>query len=769
MHRVPWALSSDMVAAVLPFLVEYGPWVWKVVLGVFVGLVLGGIHWRRRNTTLAAARGALRELERSDHVVRGTLRGSDGDLAATLVANVHELFSPPADTGGSPSTSSWRAKELFLDTEQHGRVRIDGPIEVVVGSVAHVDRGGAPAETRDDHLAIAKAAASWIHRPHAAPKTTGAATLRRVRAGDAIVARGVLEAAPSQEATGYREDATQWVLRPDGDRPIHVGACAPARELPRRSIVATIVIAGVAAGVGAGVLRMLGSRWMEQCGASEIASDVDNTHACALAAATPKRQHEAMRELLWRLDREEAAPSAQRYALAMALSDRVESCSDVVDRLEVRFRYDEAIAKARSCGNKRAEHVALSRQARFAEAAELHVPASEGLAELPTVPTLIAAGEWGRAAAATDRYVAELENKPRADNDGRDQSLMHYRCVAELLRHHAGDAGAVARMRALFGQEYGRACAPMLSEVLTGDERAKLFENDDYPLFETSRVMEKLGLNMGRDRWTYLMESPESVLVQPNDFGSIRELALVWLFDLERERLLATSRNAHVLRWLAVARAFDGDLAAAHALAKEAIANQRTGERDRYTYRDLPHLPAAIDLHGSSTSAEVNFINPPGLDAELAIMLRDNWEHDFGRLLLRAGKPIDDAYFGPRDEYKAALARAVNGDGRALARQIGGRLSWWTDGDIMAVLPHVKEGRAEVIEAVRYAAKSFSANAGTLDYYPFSLAGTAIERRGLMQIAGFTEEAKRWDEMYQRIDAVLSDRKKLVALMIWAE
>jgi hypothetical protein len=44
--------------------------------------------------------------------------------------------------------------------------------------------------------------------------------------------------------------------------------------------------------------------------------------------------------------------------------------------------------------------------------------------------------------------------------------------------------------------------------------------------------------------------------------------------------------------------------------------------------------------------------------------------------------------------------------------------------------------------------------------------GAAI-RREAMKLAGVADEAARWTAIYRRFDAVLDDRRRLIALMLW--
>jgi hypothetical protein len=121
--------------------------------------------------------------------------------------------------------------------------------------------------------------------------------------------------------------------------------------------------------------------------------------------------------------------------------------------------------------------------------------------------------------------------------------------------------------------------------------------------------------------------------------------------------------------------------------------------------------------------------------------------------------------------YRAALAAAQAGDGGPLAELMGQPYQRWQDGDVIAVLPRIRTGREAIARQLTWLPRQRPAFAPSPDDPSsiWQLALQAVVRREAMKLAGAAAEAARWDAIYRRFDAVLDDRRRLVALMLWSD
>ncbi|MEO8703313.1 MAG: hypothetical protein ABI867_24920 [Kofleriaceae bacterium] len=726
----------------LPFLLLYGAWVWKLVLALgFAAAVLAIRAQQRRRARVRAGITA----DALDHagVIRGKLHGAIETVVVTR--------SAAPDQRTPPIVTTWHTGELWLETDQ-GRVAIEGPIEVVAGSRVIATRHGIPHQTRPELVERACKKATWIHPQRLLGGEVADATVMLLGEGDEVVATGTLEQAPSQEPGSYRASDSAWTLR-RGDAPvIRIAARLPGSAALRLAIPAILGLAVVTLGGGYLVAKKLGGRWQHSCAGSwsELAPvELTNTHACALAAATPIPRTELLEDTLSRLDRVRVRDDATlRQTLAVA--QLAHGCSGVAQRLHDAQRFGEAATVALACGDLGRAHAALVSDGRFAEACTIHVPVdADRTHALPEIPTLIACDRWREAADAVDaRALAEPGQQP------------HHECVAQLLRHHAGEPGVEAWLRA---HQDRPACAIALAELVPA-ERDRLLRGVTSPQTNVVAAAHSIAAAAGTPLSEYELRSPEEVLVKPAAMESMMDLPRVWLVGLEAKRLAEhpEARTPVMLRWLAVSQTFRDDLAGARRSAAEA--QTKVTPAKAFDNRNLQHLAPAIALYGDRTDTPVELDRVPGQSTDGS--LRAVWQHAFGRLLLRAGKPLDVAYFGPDADFKAALFEAMQGDGIPLARYLTTATTpWWADGDVLAVFPQIQSGR-DAVRAAVVGTKPREANLVAW-HAEFGQIGYAIERRAVLRIVGATAEAARWDAIVHRLDAMLSDRRRLVALLLW--
>jgi len=114
----------------------------------------------------------------------------------------------------------------------------------------------------------------------------------------------------------------------------------------------------------------------------------------------------------------------------------------------------------------------------------------------------------------------------------------------------------------------------------------------------------------------------------------------------------------------------------------------------------------------------------------------------------------------PRGEDTAAVATALRGDGGPLAARLLG-INALDRVAVLAVLPLVTTHRPELAEALRL----FEPHWLTMD--PFDVVGDAAIRRDLLRLVGSRAAAEPWHRIVLAQLAMLADRDKLIALLLW--
>lgn len=550
---------------------------------------------------------------------------------------------------------------------------------------------------------------------------------------------------------------------------------------PRWSLLFVLCVAGATAFGGWKIEQQLGEHWRDACRnpyerfaeppvEPRAPLAFTNADACVLAAAMPGSRTTA-------LERIRDATINQPYRDAGSLDRAVEiamfvdGCSGALPLVMAADRYDARLALARRCGDRRSERLALMSLGQFEEAAAIDAPAQdpakvEDHAQSDGA-TLILAGRWLAAANAADARAKQIRARPASSDERRAVTLtaLSYDCLAEYLRHAGGDAGAEPRLRLLAAAMDGTVCAPELAELASTDERRVLLEaRPPDTLTSTDWMLHAMAWLEGFQKDSWGLDDAEPILSNPDDISSFLRASIVWLVATTPPLPAGASGPQQIdrLRWAAVKAVFDGNVEAAAVAANAAVTAAATlpDPTLHYIMRDLRHLPALVGLRTAATSLPVDLASNDNT-------VRKLWLFSFGRLLLRTGGSIEGAYFGPVEEYVAALAQAEGGDGSALVHQIGSSdHQWWSDADVMAVLPRITRERDVVVRQLTWSTPYHASN--TLDRsFPWSIALHAIARRDVLTLAGQPAEAARWNEIYRRFDIALRDRQKLIALMLW--
>lgn len=692
----------------LPFLLVAGAWVWKAALLATAALTIG-LLWAVR--TLLARRHVRAQLatplSRGETEVRGVLRGRDV-LATTIYAESSSLAR-------SDGRAELRAATVELESEDGTVVTLEGPLQVVVGSSAAVQRDGVPGELLDAELEEARQQVDWLHRPGRHDREVFEASAVRLRAGDRVVARGELERRAGTAEATFRGASEALVLRGQSG-PVRLYARAPATPPATRPLA--IWLGGAALGALLGIIgyAALGDRALQACKEASHAVPWDSAHPCVLAGTWRETRTEALELLSKRQPPLDSLAALERTSALLLLSER---CSGAVDLWANHDELERALALAKRCGLRRGAHEILLRDGRYEEASQLRVPKDVFGVALPSPATLIAAGHWRSAAEA---LAAEGLHDPRRA------------CLSALLRHHGGDPEAAAALRTL-AHSHGEACAPMLREVEPAPERP----SDELP--HPLALAEANATSFGAI----------SALAMPSAISARYQL-LPWLAEGIAEGELLPEQRRMVHHWRLVGRIFDGDAAAARRVLSA------LGEAPAEAAELEFVLSLLVDLYeGGSTSEPARKALRELLEGP------DGWRYDHEPLLLRAGLPFSvSARYAHGQRSTRALERAQQGDGAELLDELrsddGGMIR---DEELLAVWPLVRTHREELARAVRWRERQRWS-----DELPYDLAVRAFGRRDLARRLGDEAEAARWQERYRRADEVLSDRRRLVSLLL---
>lgn len=686
-----------------PILVEHGPLIWRAIQIVFVAAVIAAIWAIRWWMARTAQRAALRRLRIDHGAIRGVLRGG----GATTVSV--ESVGPSLKHG----VASWRPDTLRLETADR-TIELVGEVRVIGGSRFDARRRRLP------RLACRDAIVEAL--PWSTGRIHGAVALH-LAPGDEIEVRGTPQPSAGRGEATPRDADIAWSMRGD-DAALELSAIRPVISRLPLGIVRTAIVALVSFGASVGVLRSCGEDWESEC--RHLAHDggrfieLDNGHACVLAASTPKLRDRGLQELFTYLDEDpyRDEPTMRRLD---ALARETVGCDRLPHLLGER-RYDTALAEARRCGDLRVEHEALVALGYFAEAAALRVPATEHEPALPILTTLIAASRWTEAATAL-----------RAHQNKDD-------CLADWFAQLGGDAAAAKRVS---------------SEADCARLRAEL---DPAPDRSVSSL------------W---LQEPEAMLVRPESAYDALEL---WLPIPEQPGLV---NRAIRLRQRAVKQVLDNDTDGALATAREVeelslqILDRNAPDDYAFTLRPSAVLSPAIQLYtpvvfdGIATRLAVSEQRMMDsskritgeTDPQWAASLRELNQIRYPRLFARSAEPLTPERVKSLDEISVA-AREGKLE-RVMAIVQDRRYASWNLVDLIAVIPHIPSLYTRLARELPYLGRSSFRSSS-----PASHALDAFVHRELLEAVGATAAAGHWDAIYRRYDAVLRDPTHARALAL---
>jgi hypothetical protein len=659
----------------LSFLVTHGAAWWLTVVGVF--FVLGALGaWRLADR---AMRGRARRVREAlgdaspaalaqDAGKRVTLIGTlaavaqptldeesgeapppDGALAATVAPQGLELVEEATPKARSAAAGGAR---LALDVGET-RVLLDGPVQVLAGS-------------RETERCIGKSAGQpllWDFAGQLGALPARAFAVRTLAAGDKVIARGMLRHDPDpSDAGSYRAARALFALEVDPSDPdakvIPLAYAGAPRPLARPR--ARVALRALAAPLGAiAALALVG----------EIAVRAGKPGADAIAAATPFRRADALRQL------REATPlrvGADGASIERAVAlDRLRGrCADAIDDLFEHHRLEASAKMAAECKDRWREGRAWFALAELDRAADAYERAREGDGRLPfslsEATAYLAANKPERAASALHALSRTWEAGPVARR--------RLECAALYAEHLAGKADAVDALLARRDESSNGACGLLWSDAQP-PEKARYRDYWNWgtggllDARATLSALENERATNGGARMLDLSISGGQLVFEPRWFvyavpPAIAEAAASKLAASGAARLVRARLLLHVAR----VDSYFGEVSAARARLDEARA-LLTGARAKYSDAQIRRLQNVSRFYYSS---EYEQITDEDREAVAAAAELDELAVARYALDVRAGARDAEApkieWVWQLENLNAARAAKIEGDGAALGR-----------------------------------------------------------------------------------------------------
>ena len=517
--------------------------------------------------------------------------------------------------------------------------------------------------------------------------------------GDEVIVHGTLERAALRDELDYRSDPTAFALR---GAPLLVTAKHPVSAVARLSLRAIVLVAVGTGLFGYEVEHSLGQIWRDRCDAKQGHFELAAHDACVLAAATPGNR-EMPHHLLSLLERTRTGPDLDRRIwLALELGE----CDAAMRPLEQTRQWRRLATLARRCAAPSREQRALVELGYFHAAAALDLD----YGTYRNGDAAVLAQDWAQAATRLEHATAP------------SGATIEERCRIELFKIWAGDREAGRRLRTLAGRGAPGelACSVELEEI-------------SGPAID---VWHRLGTGNTLDQI-------HAVAAAFDDSATTYWGSLIWTSEHAPKTYGADSTDTVAIQDARVIhRLMRGQIAPA--LAEAAAIDDYVGHRIG-TLDERAPLARQLALFTRTTSPATDL--PAGVPT---------WWHQLAHVFLRAGKPfaanLDSA-------TRSMLVSAQDGDGRALARSIATGDSPLRDFDLLAVLPRVQLGRAELVDAIRWANVDSTRS-------PWTSATHAFLRHSILELAGDHAAAAPWDEIFHRYDAALSTHRVQLALVL---
>ena len=598
-----------------------------------------------------------------------------------------------------------RDRALWLERDGE-RIQLEGPIELAHGTRCWRGRWKPP---RASPPRIREVAEDW----------RGPTQLVEVASGDRVIVEGIARRSAGVDEASHQDPAGCWVLEPSVGA-LEMCAANPITKRPAWRLQPTLfglVVLGIAV---FGAVHKIGSIALASAEKTD-GTLYDKLDDLAIAAAMPGSRDKALDELELRIefDRGVSLPFSRDFARLRS------GCAGDAETLVKFDRFEEAIAVGERCGATHSVNEALLLLGRFDEVTTRAEVAEAGRDSY----AYIAAGKWADSAKLAQR---------RAASDGTDDNS----CLALMFRAWAGEEHVATYLVELAARARTTTCALAAGEVVDPSIRTrtvhgllpKQLDVTERELVAASTLADGVAtVTDGAD----LRASLAQELLRPVMWLA-PQIAQSWASDTTPD---GRSARATGWRWQARMHLVAGKLDEARAAVEE-FAKLHDGEpysvasmRDRVTLHD----PTATGTHARTT--------------HLGLAWRT------GR------RPSGYSEHDDNTAWTRALEQAAAGDGRALARELlRFHAAWLYVGDLLAVLPRIVIGRAELAESL---ARYHDRDVKIPRRLPFQWVEHAALRRTLLAMAGNTVEAARWQQIVDRHVAVFSDRRRLMGLLLW--
>lgn len=664
--------TVESTYASLPFLVEHGAWIWKALIGLTAVAAPGVARLRlRRRAAMRVARvvrGATAELRAGPVALRGRLSGAD------VRSSRQQVWSYPA-----PHVTTVRARDAWVSVGDVP-VRLEGGVEVVAGTRATIDR--------------------WAGRTRAGTLIAWRQELT-VNVGAEVVCVGRLA----------QDDDGAWTLHAAAGQRIelyaleHRGATEPTARM-------RLAVQGVLASVGMALfvclLGLAMNARVRSVGRGERASLADIPLRVQLAAMTPTGRPAAMS---WLDSAAEDVVGRREIGRALAVA-RLRGTDLLVQQLRDLDRNDELLALARRRGDDALTFKALTRLARFDEAAEV-------MSRLPdvgrgvAVEVAIAAGRWTEAAS-----LVKVSAEARAAGPAREALA----CLAAWLGKKGGDAAAGEALER--AAKHDHTCARILAA--STDARTAPTHPWRFADFELVGRWRDVDLAL-RGLWV-------SCSIGSND---------VWMLPYVALHL--------------------GEVAAPGTMSDAFGDEFGMGSAARLAHRCRAAWALVADQPGASPQSlktDAVYTAAPVLDVETidimapAAALRR-------RILDRYGLMLTD------ERERALVLDAFDGDARPLARYLKDHPLIQRLPIALGLAPRLVAGQAELVEALLWSPRLTDVWLGDE-----SLIGDTLQRaflrRQVLRLLGRDDLAAADAAIVARVVAVFADRDKVLALAFWS-